>query len=106
MTARNPFPYPLIPNHLYTSVKPECDARCRHRATHAVTVHQVDCCNNEGLTPDGAVVRLLCGECLMVLARSISRDITHMAPTGVRLACLTCGRPLGRLGDVLESEAI
>ncbi|WP_373234001.1 hypothetical protein [Mycobacterium marinum] len=98
--------------------RPACDGHVAHHgpATHIVRIHQLDCCQPRGdrdpraLTPDGAIVLLLCLTCLSGTARRIQGDISNRLaalPRGThRIACLTCGRPIACLHDILEAERI
>lgn len=100
------------------TARPACDGHVTHHgpATHIVRIHQLDCCQPRGdrdpraLTPDGAIVLLLCLTCLSGTARRIQGDISNRLaalPRGThRIACLTCGRPIACLHDILEAERI
>jgi hypothetical protein len=103
---------------LELSVWPECDGnarRCHEPATYAARVHQLDCCEPRGrnepraLTSDGAVVLLLCIHCLAGTAHLIKGDISNRltaVPRGGRIHCLTCGRPIASLHDLLEAQRL
>jgi hypothetical protein len=86
---------------------PGCETpECGRDATHIVHVHQLDDCNREELTPDGALLMLLCEPCLAAKANSLTADIAKWLPKFERVACLTCWKPVAELHDLLETERI
>jgi hypothetical protein len=89
------------------AIHPECDSGdCHLLATHVARIHQLDHCNDERYDADGAQVLLLCVHCLAAVAVRIVDDLTRRIPAGWRVECLTCGRPVACLHDLLEAEKI
>lgn len=102
---------------LEETARPECDGKvgCHAPAAYAARIHQLDCCEHRDkndtriLTADGAVVLLLCIHCLAGTAHLIEGDLSNRLaalPRGARLHCLTCGRPVACLHDILETERL
>lgn len=73
---------------------------CTRAATLVVAHHAVDTCNGPDTDPFGNIVEILCDECLVALAGALVR----MYVRGRLLACLTCGRPIKELSDILSKE--
>jgi hypothetical protein len=110
LDRRSKSPVPAaIPLNLLAAATPACDAECGQPAAYIAHIHRVDGCGIEDLTPDGAAVLLLCGSCLSRTAAHLGRDTANRifwAPEAATVGCLTCGRPLHRLSDLLETEAL
>jgi hypothetical protein len=114
LDRRSKSPLPLLKSGLGSpfdalDLIPACDAECGQPAAYIAHIHRVDGCAIEDLTPDGAAVLLLCGSCLSRTAAHLGRDTANRifwAPQAATVGCLTCGRPLHRLSDVLETEAL
>jgi hypothetical protein len=117
LDRRSKTPLPLLksdggfgtPFHAALDMSPDCDAECGQQAAYIAHIHRVHGCSIAGLTPDGAAVLLLCGSCLSRTAARLGRGVAHRifwSPERATVGCHTCGRPLHRLADVLETEAL
>jgi len=107
---RAPAKRPLLGHQDVLHTYPLCQNGCIVQARFSVFVHQTDRCDNgTHLTQDGAAVLLLCADCLIAAAEFTKAEIAKRVkrmPKGAHSGCATCSRPIQRLGDVLEVEAL
>lgn len=77
---------------------------CGLPAAYTVEIHNTDRCDEDDLTPDGNIVYFLCRGCLARTVKIAENGLAHfhqMAPNVIR-QCVTCGRPIACLHDVLD----
>jgi len=107
---------PAIEDQLKT-LKPVCSAQrvstgiaCGAPAVAVAEIHPIDGCEQQGLSPSGDLIEILCQSCLTALQGAMATYVGDKRETasrsGTRPSCSTCGRLTQYLPSVFTVRPI